>query len=191
MGKPLGIQLEKVSNCLMVWTVAVLTHSPQKDDPSQAPILICRIRKGQELRIRCIAKKVELVFLARNGHDLIRIIQGIAKEHAKWSPSSAVAFEYDPHNKLRHTTYWFESDIKKEWPLSTNAQEEEPARDDEPFDFLAKPTKFYLKVETDGSLGPQEVIMKVLLFFRGHVSISHFYLYRVSLSFRTSLQILF
>jgi hypothetical protein len=36
--------------------------------------------------------------------------QGIAKYHAKWSPVSAVGYEYDPHNKLRHTTYWFETD---------------------------------------------------------------------------------
>ena len=25
---------------------------------------------------------------------------------------SAVGYEYDPHNKLRHTTYWFEKDGK-------------------------------------------------------------------------------
>jgi DNA-directed RNA polymerase II subunit RPB3 len=87
--------------------------------------------------------------------------QGIAKEHAKWSPCSAVSFEYDPHNRLRHTTYWYETDIKKEWPLSTNAMEEEAPRDDEPFDYDAKPHKFYFEVETDGSLGPQEVVMKV------------------------------
>jgi DNA-directed RNA polymerase alpha subunit len=88
-------------------------------------------------------------------------LQGIAKEHAKWSPCSAVSFEYDPHNRLRHTTYWYESDIKKEWPLSANAEEEEAPRDDEPFDYNAKPQKFYFEVETDGSLGPQEVVMKV------------------------------
>ena len=85
----------------------------------------------------------------------------MAKEHAKWSPCSAVAFEYDPYNKLRHTTHWYEYDAKAEWPLSTNAQEEEPPRDDEPFDFAAKPSKFYLEIETDGSLGPQEVVMRV------------------------------
>jgi DNA-directed RNA polymerase II subunit RPB3 len=87
--------------------------------------------------------------------------QGIAKEHAKWSPCSAVSFEYDPHNRLRHTTYWYETDIKGEWPLSTNAAEEEAPRDDEPFDCHAKPQKFYFEVETDGSLGPQEVVMRV------------------------------
>ncbi|KAG7098558.1 hypothetical protein E1B28_000492 [Marasmius oreades] len=108
------------------------------------PVLICKIRKGQELNVRCIAKK------------------GLAKEHAKWSPCSAVAFEYDPHNKLRHTSHWFEVDERGEWPVSENGKEEEPPRDDESFDFNAKPNKFYFDVETDGSLGPQEVVMKGL-----------------------------
>ncbi|KAI0785641.1 DNA-directed RNA polymerase [Abortiporus biennis] len=119
-------------------------HPVGKNEAGVPPVLICKIRKGQELKLRCVAKK------------------GVAKEHAKWSPCSAVAFEYDPHNKLRHTTYWFETDIKQEWPLSENAKEEEPAREDEPYDFNAKPNKFYMEVETDGSLGPQEVVMKGL-----------------------------
>jgi DNA-directed RNA polymerase II subunit RPB3 len=87
--------------------------------------------------------------------------QGIAKEHAKWSPCSAVGMEYDPYNKLRHTSYWFEKDVREEWPLNKNAVEEEAPRDDEPFDYNAKANKFYIEMETDGSLGPQEVIMKV------------------------------
>lgn len=116
----------------------------KEDDPSIAPVLICKIRKGQELKLKCVAKK------------------GIAKEHAKWSPCSAVAFEYDPYNKLRHTTYWFESDARTEWPVSDNGKEEEPPRDDQPFDFNAQPRQFYFEVETDGSLGPQEVVMKGL-----------------------------
>ncbi|EPQ57544.1 insert subdomain of RNA polymerase alpha subunit [Gloeophyllum trabeum ATCC 11539] len=118
-------------------------HPVGKNDPSLPPVLIAKIRKGQELKVRCLAKR------------------GLAKEHAKWSPCSAVAFEYDPHNKLRHTTYWYETDPRAEWPLSDNAREEEPPRDDEPFDFNAKPQRFYFEVETDGSLGPQEVVMKV------------------------------
>ncbi|KAI0699237.1 RBP11-like subunits of RNA polymerase [Cytidiella melzeri] len=115
-----------------------------KDDPLTQPILICRIGNGQEIKARCIAKK------------------GLAKEHAKWSPCSAVGFEYDPYNKLRHTSYWYEQDEKSEWPLSENAKEEEPSRDDEPFDFTAKPNKFYMQVETVGSLTPQEVVMRGL-----------------------------
>lgn len=87
--------------------------------------------------------------------------QGIAKEHAKWSPCAAVGFEYDPYNKLRHTTYWYEYDARTEWPMSDNAKEEDPPRDDVPFDYNAKPSKFYMDVETDGSLGAQEVVFKV------------------------------
>lgn len=116
-----------------------------KDEPGgPAPILICKMRKGQALKLKCVAKK------------------GIAKEHAKWSPCSAVAFEYDPYNKLRHTTHWYEADPRAEWPVSENGQEEEPPREDEPFDFNAQPRQFYFDVETDGSLSPQEVVMRGL-----------------------------
>ncbi|KLO06440.1 RBP11-like subunits of RNA polymerase [Schizopora paradoxa] len=111
---------------------------------SGEPVLICKLAKGQELKLRGIVRK------------------GIAKEHAKWSPCSAVSFEYDPHNRLRHTSYWFEDNIKDEWPLSRNAEEEEPVGDDEAFDFNAKPEKFYFNVETVGSVSPEEVIMKGL-----------------------------
>ncbi|KAF8210293.1 DNA-directed RNA polymerase [Mycena galopus ATCC 62051] len=104
-------------------------HPVGKSDPDVPP--------GQELKLRCIAKK------------------GIAKEHAKWSPCSAVSFEYDPHKNsaIRPTA---------EWPLGENASEEEKPRDDEVFDFNAVPRKFYFEVETDGSLGPQEVVMQGL-----------------------------
>lgn len=50
--------------------------------------------------------------------------QGRALEHAKWSPVSAVGFEYDPYNKLKHTDLWFEvgTDPKDEWPISENGR---------------------------------------------------------------------
>jgi DNA-directed RNA polymerase II subunit RPB3 len=93
---------------------------------------------------------------------LTTVLQGIQKEHAKWSPCSAIGFEYDLYNKLRHTSYWFEKDIKEEWPLGDNVAEEgpEPA-EDEPYDYNAKANKFYMNIETDGSLSPQEVVFKV------------------------------
>jgi DNA-directed RNA polymerase II subunit RPB3 len=98
-------------------------------DKNDSGILIVKLRKGHELNLKCIAKK------------------GVAKEHAKWSPVSGVAFEYDPYNKLRHTHYWIEEDEKKEWPLSKNASLEAPPDPNAPFDYNAKPDRFYFSSE--------------------------------------------
>lgn len=108
-------------------------------DPAKRGTIIAKLRKGQELRIKCIAKK------------------GIGKEHAKWVPSTAVGFEYDPHNKLRHLDLWYEEDPVKEWPLSGNASFEDPPVPGETFDFSAVPTKVYMRVETTGVLDPDYI----------------------------------
>ena len=111
-------------------------------DPQKKGVLICKLKRHQELNIVCIAKK------------------GIAKEHAKWSPCSAIGFEYDPWNKLRHTDYWYEEDEAKEWPNSANCDWEEPPVPGEKFDYNKKPTRFYMNVETTGVLKPNEVFSK-------------------------------
>lgn len=125
--------------------------------------VICKLRKGQELKVTCTAKK------------------GIAKEHAKWSPVSAVGFEYDPHNKLKHLDLWYEEDPAKEWyvvpfspnrpvlthiprarPKSKNASWEEPKAANAPFDYDAAPSKFYMDVESIGNHEPDAVVQQAI-----------------------------
>lgn len=84
--------------------------NPVITDPDSKGPLICKLRKGQEVKMTLIAKK------------------GIAKEHAKWMPTAAVGFEYDPHNNLKHVDYWYEEDPAKEWyvlPLMTMGDEKD------------------------------------------------------------------
>ncbi|KAJ1975804.1 RNA polymerase II subunit 3 [Dimargaris verticillata] len=125
--------LEVTSRDLMSSDPKVL---PVLSDPDDQGILIVKLRKGQEIKVNCLAKK------------------GVAKEHAKWSPVSAIGFEYDPHNRLRHTHLWVEEDPAIEWPLSHNAVEE-PS--DAAYDYKAEPNRFYFRVETVGSLPPEQV----------------------------------
>jgi DNA-directed RNA polymerase II subunit RPB3 len=116
------------------------TTKPYNSGINDPGISIMKLRKGQSLSVHCIAKK------------------GTAKEHAKWSPSVGLGFEYDPYNRLRHTSYWVEDKVEDEWPISENGTlYEQPPAPDEPFDFKAVPKKFYMALETSGALEPKEV----------------------------------
>ncbi len=104
--------------------------------------LIAKLRHGQEIQLEAIAKK------------------GIAKEHAKWAPVSAISFEYDPNNKLRHVDYWYETDAKEEWPVDErNATwEGDESAADAAFDPDAVPSAFFFDVEGVGTLEPDEIV---------------------------------
>ena len=82
---------------------------PIINDPDGHGPVILKLRQGQEIRLRCIARK------------------GIAKEHAKWAPTAAIGFEYDPHNRLRHVDYWYEEDPVAEWYVVDPAPAPTPA----------------------------------------------------------------
>lgn len=117
--------------------------TPVITDPEGKGAIILKLRKGQEIRMRMVAKK------------------GIAKEHAKWCPTAAIGFEYDPYNKLKHLDYWYEKDPVEEWPLSGNASWEGDApTEGQRFDYDAEPTQFYINVETVGGLEPDACIQQ-------------------------------
>ncbi|EEH23065.2 hypothetical protein PABG_05276 [Paracoccidioides brasiliensis Pb03] len=119
--------------------------SPVITDAEGKGPVICKLSRGQELKMTCIAKK------------------GIAKEHSKWAPTAAVGFEYDPHNNLKHVDYWYEEDPAKEWPISPNAEWETAAQPDMPFDYDVQPSTFYIDVESIGNLEPDAIVQQGIM----------------------------
>ena len=120
-------------------------HYRPVQSAGNAGILIVKLRKGQELKVRCIAKR------------------SVGKEHSKWSPVATVAFEYDPANILRHSTFWVEDDVNAEWPKSSHADDRYPtATDFTNYDPAAEPNKFWFAVEAIGSLAPENILLQAI-----------------------------
>jgi DNA-directed RNA polymerase II subunit RPB3 len=135
---------------MMVYARDLIVSNPRQDgigmpvirDVNGTGPLIAKLRQGQEIQLECLAKK------------------GISKEHAKWAPTSAVGFEYDPNNKLRHLDYWYETDAKDEWPVDErNATwEGDDTAADATFDPDAVPSAFFFEVEGIGTLEPDDIV---------------------------------
>mmetsp|Transcript_23407 Transcript_23407/g.79655 ORF Transcript_23407/g.79655 Transcript_23407/m.79655 type:complete len:322 (-) Transcript_23407:779-1744(-) len=64
-------------------------------------IILCKLRKGQELKMRCVARK------------------GIGKDHAKFSPVATASFRYEADIKLSEQVLArMSDDEKQEWVAS-------------------------------------------------------------------------
>lgn len=119
--------------------IPVTSRNMGREYDKAEDIVLCKLGKDQQLKLRALAKK------------------GIGKEHAKWIPTCGLGFEYDPDNALRHTTFEYPQD----WPKSEHSKfRDDPDTFQADFDPEAKADTFYFNVESTGALAPEEIVIQ-------------------------------
>lgn len=76
--------------------------SSQMEDSEQrtdSGVLIVKLRKGQSLKLKAIAKKVHNWFTLTM---VCNWLKGVGMEHAKWSPTCGVTYQFDPDIRINH-----------------------------------------------------------------------------------------
>ncbi|GAB4838722.1 DNA-directed RNA polymerases II, IV and V subunit 3 [Ancistrocladus abbreviatus] len=153
-------------------TVVPVDYSDSPGDSDNRGIIIVKLRRGQELRLRAIARK------------------GIGKDHAKWSPAATVTFMYEPEihiNEdlmetltLEEKKSWADSSPTKVFDLDPNTQQvvvvdpEAYTYDDEVIkkaeamgkpglvEIYAKEDSFIFTVESTGAIKASQLVCNAI-----------------------------